>query len=648
MKKSVAVIVPVYRSTTTVAELVNRIHTTFAEICPYHIYLVDDGNAEETREYLVSHCLKEHVTLIVLSRNYGQQKAVLCGLNYAADYDYVATMDDDLAHPAEVLREMYEKMSEGYDLVYAVPDEKSEYSFGSRVRDLLFRMALSCPKGKKVSSFRMMTAEVAKEAASYRKKFFYFSASALQKFHHIENITYRLETAERPSGYTFSKRLRLFLNIIWYYCLPFAKEQGQDTLYEVKETYPKLMVLGGSNCQLHALERAKREGIYTVLADYTQTPPGAAVADVHEKISTFDADACLAAAGKHGIQGVMTMGTDQPVLTAAKVSGALGLPACLTQEQALYVTNKKYMKQRLREAEIPTSPWMLIDAATTEEEIAKLTPPYVLKPLDSQGQRGIYKLNTPKEVLAHLEQTLSYSRCREALLEEFYESDEMTVSGYVDGGKLIILTITDRLLYPDPVHIGVCIGHRFPSVHMADYEEIRTISERLTEAFHIAEGPFYLQLLKGEKGIRVNELACRIGGAFEDVIIPYLTGFDFLGAVMKKALGYPVDVTEYHGFRCDKLDKAASVQLLFCHPGRIDSMTKQEELRKLPQLLDCGYNYGAGDMIPQMENATARFGHAVIGGTKETIAQNIQAFYDKLSVRSADGAEMVDRLYPEK
>ena len=30
---------------------------------------------------------------------------------------------------------------------------------------------------------------------------------------------------------------------------------------------------------------------------------------------------------------------------------------------------------------------------------------------------------TPKEVLKHLEQTLSYSRCEEALLEEFYEKD---------------------------------------------------------------------------------------------------------------------------------------------------------------------------------------------------------------------------------
>lgn len=648
MNKSLAVIIPVYRSKETVRELVEAIKEEFCAICSYHIYLVDDGNGEEISNFLVAHCLQEDVTLIVLKENYGQQNAVLCGLHHSLAYDYVAVMDDDLAHPVAVLKTMYEKMAEGYDLVYGTPEENAQYTLGSRVRDGLFRWALSCPKGKRVSSFRVMKSEVAREVVKWKKAFFYFSATALQKYKNIENVEYVPVKSTRSSGYTFGKRVKLFMRILWYYCLPFAPKESKKPLYEVSEVYPKLMVLGGSNCQLHALERAKQEGMYTVLADYTTMPPGAAVADVHEKISTFDAEACLDVARRHHIQGVMTMGTDQPVLTAAKVSDALGLPSCLSTEQALYVTNKKYMKQRLQEAEILTSPWMLVDKNTSEEEIAKLTPPYVLKPLDSQGQRGIFKLNTPQEVLEHLEETLSFSRCEEALLEEFYESEEVTVSGYVSKGRLIILTITDRLLYPDPVHIGVCIGHRFPSVHMGRYEEIRGISEGLVKAFRIPEGPFYLQLLVGEKGIRVNELACRIGGAFEDVMIPWLTGFDFLGAVIKNALGRTVDASQYYDFRCDELEKAASVQLLFCHPGTIANVTDKKIIQDLPGVLDSGYNYQPGSTILKMENATARFGHAVIVGTKDNIGQNIQLFYDTLSVRSTESMEMLHRLYPEQ
>ena len=648
MKKSLAIIIPVYRSTITVYQLVQRIKERWVEVCPYHIYLIDDGNTGEVAEYLKENCLLEHVTLISLRRNFGQQKAVLCGLQRTGAYDFTAVMDDDMAHPVETLYEMYEKIQEGYDLVYGIPENNRSYSLGSRARDILFEWALNCPKGKKVSSFRIMTQAVVKEVSCQAGSFFYFSAAALKTPKKVENIYYKSNVEPtRTSGYNLWKRTRLFLQIVWHYCLPHRKN-GEVSLYEIAGIYPRILVLGGSNCQLHAIQKAKKEDMYTVLVDYTKKPVGAAVADVHECVSTFDWQECIRVAQKHEIQGIMTMGTDQPVYTAAKVGEVLCLPCCLSPEQAYLVTNKKAMKQRMAEAGISTTPWLLIDEHTTPKEISCLKAPYVIKPLDSQGQRGIFKLNTPEEVLAHLKETLSFSRCREALVEEFYESDEVTVSGYISQGKLIIWTITDRLLYADPVHIGVCIGHRFPSVHMDLYDEIRMISESLVNAFGLPEGPFYLQLLVGKEGIRVNELAGRIGGAFEDIMIPWISGFDLLDAVMKNALGRPVDVSKYKEYRCDKVDKCVAVQLMFCEPGKIARITPREKMMSLPFVLDCGYNYTEGDVIPKMENATARFGHAVITGTKENIKEHIDAFYEMLSVRSTEGAEMLLRLYPEE
>lgn len=648
MKKSLAIIIPVYRSTITVYQLVQKIKEIWSEICPYHIYLIDDGNTAEVTEYLKKNCLIEHVTLISLCQNYGQQNAVLCGLQRTSTYDYTAVMDDDMAHPVETLYQMYEKIQEGYDLVYGIPQNDRTYSLGSRARDVLFEWALNCPKGKKVSSFRIMTQAVVKEVSCQEGSFFYFSAAALKTPKKVENVYYKPNTeATRTSGYNLWKRMHLFAQIVWQYCVPHHKN-CEKSLYEIAGIYPRMLVLGGSNCQLHALQKAKKEDMYTVLVDYTKKPVGAAVADVHEGVSTFDWQECIRVAQKHEIQGIMTMGTDQPVYTAAKVSEALGLPCCLTPEQAHLVTNKKAMKQRMAEAGISTAPWILIDENTTPEEIARLRPPYVIKPLDSQGQRGIFKLNTPEEVLEHLQETLSFSRCKEALVEEFYESDEVTVSGYISQGELFIWTITDRLLYADPVHIGVCIGHRFPSVHMNCYEEIKGIADNLVKSFEIPEGPFYLQLLIGKEGIRVNELAGRIGGAFEDIMIPWISGFDLLDAVMKNALGRPVDINAYKDYRCDKVDRCVAVQLMFCEPGRITSITSKEKLMALPFVLDCGYNYSEGDVIPKMENATARFGHAVITGTRENIQQHLNIFYEMISVRAEDGREMLLRLYPGK
>lgn len=652
MKKSLAIIIPVFRSTQSVELLTGKIRKLFQGVCPYHIYLIDDGNDRKVLEFLKACCLKGNTTLVSLYKNYGQQNAVLCGLKYGRKFDYTAVLDDDLEHPPEKLLSMYQMMGKGYDLVYAIPDHPGCRPIGSQIRDFLFRAGVKGLGNKRVSSFRMMTREVADDVTKDVGDFFYFSAAALKKPRRVGNITYR--SRKRPygkSGYDFRKKASLLLNIIRRYYLPErivagAGEKGQKPLYRIKAVYPRLMVLGGSNCQLHALERAAEQDIQTILADYTKCPPGARAASIHERISTFDVPACILAAKKHKVQGIMTMGTDQPVYTAAEVSRALDLPSQLTPRQAFSVTNKKAMKQILAGHGIKTAAWTLIDKQSKENALEGLKPPYVIKPLDSQGQRGIYKLSGAREVLDHLNHTLSFSRCQEALVEEYYQSDEVTVSGYIEKGKLTVLTITDRLLYPDPVHIGVCIGHRFPSVHMDRYEEICALSQRLTDAFGLMSGPFYLQILIGQEGIRVNELACRIGGAFEDVIIPWLTGFDILKAVMDASLGIPMDFSPYRGFRCDQQKKAAAIQLMFCRPGRIQKITQKAQLEELPFLLDCGFNYKEGDRIPVMENATARFGHGVITGTQENISRHINEFYEKIQVLSEHGENLLKRMYP--
>lgn len=658
---TLGIVIPVFGSTRSVAELIRQIHTVFTPVCTYHIYLVDDGNPENISSWLRKNCRLPHVTLIRLKHNYGQQNAVLCGLCHAGSCRYIATMDDDLQHSPATLLSLYQAILKGFDIVYAVPRADSRLQpsltgggspvriLGSHMRDLLFRVLLKLPSHIKVSSFRIMTGELAAEISGQAAGFFYLSAAVFSRPRRAVTLYY--PARPRPygrSGYTLKKLLALYWNIIRFYG-PFAyvfpsQKRRSSTLYEESS----IMILGGSNCQLHAVKRARDNGYRVILADYTLHPPGADYAHVHCRTSTFDVDGCTKAARMEHVDAVMTMGTDQPVYTAACVSSCLGLPSFLSPQKALSVTNKKIMKQILADHNIPTAPWKLIDRHTAASDLDCLTPPLVIKPLDSQGQRGIFKCSQADQLLSCLPKTLSFSRSPQALAEQFYPSDEITVSGWVSKGRLTVLTVSDRLLYPDPVHIGICIGHRFPSVHMNRLPEIEALSQKVAAAFGLTEGPFYLQLLIGEEGIRVNELACRIGGAFEDVVIPYLTGFDILEAVMDLSFGRSVTLTLPRDFRPDRLEKCAAVQLTFCHPGTIAFCTPTEQLLKLPFLLDCGYNYHPGQQIPQACNATARFGHGVIAGTPDTIASHIRQFYEVFQVLSPAGENLVNRLYPDK
>lgn len=402
----------------------------------------------------------------------------------------------------------------------------------------------------------------------------------------------------------------------------------------------KILLLGGSNCQKNALIHGKALGYEMIIADYSLAPIAATYADKHVLVSTFDEAGCIEAAKKYGIDGIMTMGTDQPVYTAAVVASTLGLPSLISPETAKSVTNKKSMKTIFSNNNIPSVKYKIISNLTSIEDLYDFNCPLVLKPLDSQGQRGVYKLDSKELVLQYLNKTLSFSREKEALLEEFYPSDEVTVSGWINNSKLYILTITDRILLDDPVHIGICTSHLFPSKHMDKYDEIRTISNNIVNSFELKNGPLYIQMLIGNNGIMVNEVASRIGGAFEDVIIPRISGFHILDAVMKTSLGLDADLTSLESYDCTKSKVQASVQLMFAKPGVISYITPVEELAAFHNVLDVGYNYRIGDEIRSIENATARFGHCVLATDFGNIKESIDDFKANFKILDYNGKNL--------
>lgn len=405
---------------------------------------------------------------------------------------------------------------------------------------------------------------------------------------------------------------------------------------------PKLLILGGGPCQLHAFALAKARGISTALFDYLPHPPAAALADVHLQVSTFDVEACLAAAAQLPLAGVMTLGTDQPVYTAARIAERYGLPSLLDVPTAFAVTNKQAMKHIFNVHGIPCVPWQVVDQATLAQ--VDWTGPVVLKPLDSQGQRGVLRCESVRDALQCFDDARSHSRREELLLETFYPSDEVTISAWVSQCRATLLTVTDRLTFPEPVHIGICAAHRYPS-RAADGQmpEMEALTQAVAGAFALREGPLYIQVLLGERGPLVNEVACRIGGAFEDVFIPRLTGFDILGAVMDAALGRVVSppVPQPRQGEVREL-------MLFTRPGTIATLTPIDTLRALPFVLDAGYALGPGDTMPPLEHAGSRLGYAVLwAGDAAEMAANLQSFYEAFSVRDAAGRDLLLRTEME-
>lgn len=120
MNPLISIVSPVYRGEKMVAELVRRNVESVTSITDdYEIILVNDASPDNSWDEIVKQCsVNPKVKGINLSRNFGQHYAITAGLHYAKS-DWVVVMDCDLQDRPEEIPNLYKKVQEGYDIVYA-------------------------------------------------------------------------------------------------------------------------------------------------------------------------------------------------------------------------------------------------------------------------------------------------------------------------------------------------------------------------------------------------------------------------------------------------------------------------------------------------------------------------------------------------
>jgi undecaprenyl-phosphate 4-deoxy-4-formamido-L-arabinose transferase len=230
----ISIVVPVYNGENSLEELYSALKkTASANNFKIELIFVDDNSSDKSyNQILELHNQDSRVKGIRLAQNFGQQNAIFCGFNYAAG-DYIITMDDDLQHQPQDIVGLYQKIKEGFDVVYAIPKGR-KYSFyrrlGSKLTNRLFNLITSKSKNIRVSSFRIITQKMMKKITAADKSFIYISAVILREKAEIANIyTKQQQRKYGESNYNFLKLLKLFLKLYLYYGrLPLLKYLRSD------------------------------------------------------------------------------------------------------------------------------------------------------------------------------------------------------------------------------------------------------------------------------------------------------------------------------------------------------------------------------------------------------------------------------------
>jgi biotin carboxylase len=406
---------------------------------------------------------------------------------------------------------------------------------------------------------------------------------------------------------------------------------------------PTLLFLGASISQVPSLRYAREAGFRVVVVDANPEAVGFAVSDVAEQVDFTDVDRVTEVGARHLVAGVLAISSDRAVAPAAQVAAALGLPG-IGPDVARAMTNKSVMRSRLEQCGVPQPEYRVLTRDTDVLRVAAgLEYPCVLKPADSGGQRGLFRIGAVDEVDEYLPEVLSLSRSGEAILEEYMPGTELNGLVVVREGTPTLLTLSDRLRPQGPA-FGVGWIHSFPSrLSDAALESARDTAFAAVRGLGLQNGIAFPQLIVGDDATaRLVEIAARIPAGQMADLARFAIGVELFDIAIAHALGRPVP----DEMVVPRWVRPLAIRFLTASPGAlpvgtVTSIEGLDAVRTAPGVLGAELYFRVGDRLGPLRVDADRSGYIVATGDSASAAlERADAAMDRLVVRAHDDARV--------
>jgi glycosyltransferase involved in cell wall biosynthesis len=218
--ESISLVIPCYNEEDVLPELRRRLQELVAQYsCPVEVVLIDDGSKDQTWNIINQYATEDNfIKAIRLSRNFGHQTAITCGLDQTRG-EVVVILDADLQDPPELIPDMIKEWSDGYDVVYGQRKKRAGESLSKKFFAFAFYRIFEKIAGlqvpKDTGDFRLMDRRAVDALQSLRERHRFVRGMVSWIGYHQKALQY--DRPERFAGvtkYPFRKSLFLAIDAI--------------------------------------------------------------------------------------------------------------------------------------------------------------------------------------------------------------------------------------------------------------------------------------------------------------------------------------------------------------------------------------------------------------------------------------------------
>jgi dolichol-phosphate mannosyltransferase len=222
-KKDIAIILPVYNNEGSISKLTQKIKEACKQIKKtYQIIFVDDGSSDKSWSKICKeNSFDKNIKGINFITNFGQHNAIIAGLELSnAKYNII--MDCDLQDNPKYICDLYSEITKNINDVVAVEFSERNENFFQRILSNLFWKIISILSNKnfnnRIGNYMIFPEKIKNGILKFKEQDKLLGGVLLLMGCKFGTINFRREARySGKSSYTFSKKLKLSINLIINY-----------------------------------------------------------------------------------------------------------------------------------------------------------------------------------------------------------------------------------------------------------------------------------------------------------------------------------------------------------------------------------------------------------------------------------------------
>jgi len=313
---------------------------------------------------------------------------------------------------------------------------------------------------------------------------------------------------------------------------------------------------------------------------------------------------------------ILSDACDYSLFTQSFLAHKYGLPGPDIYSATL--SNNKFMQRDAVKYKVQQPDYRLcLTLEQAKMATYELGYPVVIKPIDSRGSLGVYKINNEEMLDKLFYESIKHSPARQLIVEQFVPGKIVTVEGlYAD--KFYNLTYSTKTMHSE--HTENAMELRYPgNLDKETVGKLYAVNERVAEAFRINFGLMHSEFIINKDGIHFLESTNRGGGVHTATkIVPEVTGVDIPQFLINSAFGKKTKIKIKSGKHC------------FLHffdfgVGMVKQIENYKKVQSIKGVLDFRLNFARGDYLEEITTAVSRPGFVIVSGDtvkdcKKTIA----------------------------